>query len=79
MSLFGIFFAKPLVIDEVEVAGEADYLSSLPPHTYCDLVTTIDKRCAETSLLEIWDFDGAIINNLTTQDILDAINTLEER
>ena len=56
-----------------------DYLSSLPPHIYCDLVTTIDKRCAESSLLEIWDFDRDIINNLTTQDILDAINTLEER
>ena len=69
------------MIGEVEVKGSRsdDYLSSLPPHIYCDLVTTIDKRCAETSLLEIWDFDKEIINNLTTQDILDAINTLEER
>ena len=68
-----------LLLEEVAVAREDDYLSSLPPHIYCDLVTTIDKRCAETSLLEIWDFDRDIINNLTTQDILDAINTLEER
>ena len=69
------------MVGEVEVKGSRsdDYLSSLPPHIYCDLVTTIDKRCAETSLLEIWDFDKEIINNLTTQDILDAINTLEER
>ena len=64
---------------EMEESSDEDYLSSLPPHIYCDLVTTIDKRCAETSLLEIWDFDRDIINNLTTQDILDAINTLEER
>ena len=69
------------MVGEVEVKGSRsdDYLSSLPPHIYCDLVTTIDKRCAETSLLEIWDFDKEIINNLTTQDILDAINTLDER
>ena len=28
--------------------------------------------------MEIWEFDREIINNLTTQDILDAVNTLKE-
>jgi len=55
-----------------------DYLDHLPRSIYCDLVSTLDKRCAELSLLEIWDFDGEIINNLSQQEILDAVNTLDK-
>ena len=57
----------------------SDIVAKLPPNIYCDLVSTLDKRCAEQSLLEIWDFDGDIIKNLTQQEILDAVNTLTER
>jgi len=55
-----------------------DYVKDLPRGIYCDLVTTLDKRCFELSLLEIWDFDGEIIADLTQQEILDAVNTLDE-
>lgn len=56
---------------------KTDYVKDLPRGIYCDLVTTLDKRCFELSLLEIWDFDGEIISGLTQQEILDAVNTLD--
>lgn len=58
--------------------GNSDYLEHLPRDIYCDLVSTLDKRCAELSLLEIWDYNGDIINNLSQQEILDAVNTLDK-
>ena len=55
------------------------FLDGLPSDIYCDLVTTLDKRCYEQSILEIWDFDRDIIFNLTQEDILEAVNTLTVR
>ena len=40
-------------------------------------VTTLDTRCAEISLLEIWDFDKEAVSRASQQDILDAVNTLD--
>jgi len=68
--------AKPVNTTAV-TAEKTDYIKDLPRGIYCDLVTTLDKRCFELSLLEIWDFDGEIIKSLTQQDILEAVNTLE--
>ena len=62
----------------VKKDDNSDYLEHLPRDIYCDLVSTLDKRCAELSLLEIWDYDGEIINNLSQQEILDAVNTLDK-
>lgn len=59
--------------------SNADFLGDLPPDIYCDLVSTLDKRCAELSILEIWDFDGDVIKNLTQQEIIDAVNILDRR
>ena len=53
-------------------------MDNLPPEIYCDLVSTLDKRCAELSVLEIWGFHGDTINNLTQQQIIDAVNTLDK-
>jgi len=62
--------------EEEEEGEKGSFLDGLPSDIYCDLVTTLDKRCYEQSILEIWDFDRDIIFNLTQADILDAINTL---
>jgi len=62
--------------EEKEEEERGSFLDGLPSDIYCDLVTTLDKRCYEQSILEIWDFDRDIIFNLTQADILDAINTL---
>jgi len=51
----------------------------LPPEIYCDLVNTLNDKCLESSLLELWKFDRKVIEKLTTKAILDAINTVAER
>ena len=43
---------------------------------YCDLVTTLEDKCGEYSLLEIWNYDEDRIRELTEKDIIDAVNTL---
>lgn len=43
---------------------------------YCDLVTTLEDKCGEYSLLEIWNYDEDRIRALTQEDIVEAINTL---
>ena len=32
-------------------------------------------KCYESSLLELWDYNENIINDLSDQDILDAVNS----
>ncbi len=53
-------------------------LDSLPPEIYCDIVDTLQDKCGEYSLLEIWKYDEDVIRSLTQQDIIDAVNTLKE-
>ena len=50
----------------------------LPKEIYCDIVETLEDKCGEYSLLEIWKYDMTIISNLTDQDIINAINTVGE-
>ena len=45
---------------------------------YCDLIETLTDKCGEYSLLEIWKYDEARIGALSAQDIVDAVNTVEE-
>ena len=52
-------------------------LDSLPPNIYCDLVTTLNTKCKESSLLEIWQFREDLINTTTQQEIIDAVNLLD--
>ena len=59
--------------------GDRELLASLPPGIFCDLVTSLDERCSEFSLLEIWDFREDVIATLTVEDILEAVNTLDRR
>ena len=52
-----------------EEEDRGSFLDGLPSDIYCDLVTTLDKRCYEQSILEIWDFDRDIIFNLTQNEL----------
>ena len=45
---------------------------------YCDLIETLSDKCGEYSLLEIWKYDEARIRALSIQDIIDAVNTVDE-
>ena len=55
-----------------------DQLEDLPKDIYCDIVETLEERCGEYSVLEIWKYDPDVISGLTRQDIVDAINTVDE-
>ncbi len=55
-----------------------DFVSRLPPEVYCDLIETLNDKCGQYSLLELWKYDEDVISRLTYQDIIDAINTAEE-
>lgn len=60
--------------------GESDDpQDSLSPEIYCDLVSTLDQKCMENSLLEIWRYSESRIQRLTQNDILYAVNQVAER
>jgi hypothetical protein len=57
--------------------NQKDILSDLPSSVYCELINTLETKCLEQSILEIWMYDESTINRLTQDDILFAINKLE--
>ena len=63
-------------VDE-EIEGD-DKVDDLPKDIYCDIVETLADKCGEFSLLEIWNYDREIISKLSEQDIIDAINSVDE-
>ena len=45
----------------------------LPANIYCDLIDTLNKKCFQFSLLEMWQFNEAYIETATQQEIIDAV------
>ena len=60
-----------------KTVDDNDIADSLPANIYCDLVTTLNTKCKESSLLEIWQYKEDLINTATQQEIIDAVNLLE--
>jgi hypothetical protein len=54
-------------------------VENLPPEIYCDLVRTLEDRCLITSLLELWSFSEETVSKLTTDEIIDAVNSQKKR
>merc|ERR1711892_574155 len=52
-------------------------VDDLPDNIYCDLVTTLNEKCVLTNLLEIWRYDEDLINTVTQEEIVRAVNVLE--
>ena len=52
--------------------------NELPIGVHCDFIATLDKKCLEQSILEIWMYHEETINSLTQDDILFAVNNLKE-
>ena len=52
--------------------------NELPGAVHCDFIATLDRKCLEQSILEIWMYHEETINRLTQEDILFAINKLKE-
>jgi len=49
----------------------------VPTSIYCDIVNTLNEKCLEQNLLEIWRFSESLINTTTTEEILAAVNKLQ--
>ena len=64
--------------DDKDEDKEKDYQADLPTDVYCDLINTLEDKCGEYSLLEIWKYDREVIGALSEQDIIDAVNTVKE-
>ena len=58
---------------------EDELLRDLPPEVYCDLVNTLNEKCLESSILEIWKFSEKKVAALTRQKIIDDVNEFRER
>lgn len=43
---------------------------------YCGLVTSLEEKCIQASLLEIWRYAEHLVNTATTEEILSAVNSL---
>ena len=65
-------------VSESAVQDNVDIISDLPPDIYCDLVETLNDKCLESSILEIWKFNEDVIAKLSTQDILTAVNAINK-
>lgn len=47
--------------------------------TYCSFVDSMGTECLETSIFELWNYNGDKINKLTKDDIVDKINRFQEK
>ena len=65
------------IIESSSHTKNKEPLSELPSNVYCDIVNTLEKKCLEQSLLEIWMYHEDTIKRLTQEDILFAINKLD--
>ena len=61
------------------VEQDVETLRGLPRGLYCDLVESLSETCAVSSILDLWEFDEAVIRNLTREDIIRDINTVKRR
>ena len=52
-------------------------LDNLPQDIQCDLVSSLSEKCAEFSLLEIWGFNPLLVEGVTQDEILRAVNLLQ--
>ena len=73
-----IIFALTNHYTDSDAEDDEDFVDKLPPSIYCDLIETLSDKCGEYSILEIWKYERSVIEKLTEQDIVNAINTVEE-
>ena len=65
-------------VSDQAAQGQVDIVADLPPDIYCDLIETLNDKCLESSILEIWKFNEDIIRRLSTEDILEAVNVINK-
>lgn len=65
-------------MSDAAIQDQVDILSDLPADIYCDLVETLNDKCLETSILEIWKYDEERISALSQEEIIEAVNVIKE-
>ena len=68
---------KPRVNFQKFSAKQTSTLDGLPQDIQCDLVSSLREKCAEFSLLEIWGFNPLLVEGVTQDEILTAVNLLQ--
>ena len=63
--------------EKAEEAPPSKLFGGLPSDIYCDIVDTLKDRCAERSILELWNYDEDVIRTLSRADILEAVNNVK--
>ena len=53
---------------------QKDIAYKIPLEQYCSYVKDLETKCFEQSLLEMWNYNENIVNALTEEDIIGAIN-----
>jgi len=56
-----------------------DATLSLPDDIYCSFVESLDEACWQITPLELWGFNRTVINSLTHEEIVEAINNKKVR
>jgi len=54
-----------------------DKENELPRDVKCNILKSLQEKCAQYSLLEIWKYNETMIRTATQQEIIDAVNLLE--
>eukprot|EP00088_Acartia_fossae_P041082 TRINITY_DN4294_c0_g1_i7.p1 TRINITY_DN4294_c0_g1~~TRINITY_DN4294_c0_g1_i7.p1 ORF type:complete len:1080 (-),score=273.26 TRINITY_DN4294_c0_g1_i7:86-3325(-) len=58
-------------------ANEDEENDELPIDVYCNILQSLQEKCAQFNLLEIWKYNETLIYSTTQQEIIDAVNLLE--
>lgn len=70
----------PAAKKETKVSGASGLFKSednLFQGIYCGIINSFPLNCYQQNLLELWNFNRDIIRNLTVEDILHTINTVD--
>jgi hypothetical protein len=73
---FNFYGTDALQEDIADDLKKDDKINGLPRELHCDLVQTLKTLCAEFSILELWNYDASVIQNLSRDDIINALNTV---
>lgn len=65
-------------VSDAAIQDQVDILDDIPDDIYCSLVETLNEKCLETSLLEIWKYNEKMIKGLTQEKIIEAVNVIKQ-
>ncbi|XP_048511966.1 NPC intracellular cholesterol transporter 1-like isoform X2 [Athalia rosae] len=63
-------------VENIETEDGFDIISLVPTGMYCGVYNAMEKSCYSKSLLDVWNFDDDVINGLTTENIIDNLNSV---